>query len=145
MRAKLKGTVVLLAVTAAVVIGAETARADQKATLEGTEISWDGKGEIQLTPDDDGELSLSLRLTGNVVVRGEQLVAKADRLTCNAAKKVVSLESTGSGQVQLSFQMPDDGPTLRLAARKIIISLSDGRVKVEGAGTLSTPGEKRHE
>ena len=55
MRAKLKGTAVLFAVTAAVVIGAETARADQEATLEGTEISWDGQGEIQLAADDDGE------------------------------------------------------------------------------------------
>ncbi len=143
MRAKLKGTAVLLAVTAAVVIGAETARAEQKATLQGVEISWNGQGEIQLAADDDGELSLSLRLNGNVVVRGEQLVAKADRLTYSAAKKVVSLESAGSGKVQLSFQMPDDGPTLRLAARKIVISLSDGRIKVDGAGTLSTPGEKR--
>ena len=169
MRARLKGIAVLFAVTAAVALGAETAAAaetataDQQATAEGVQISWEGQGEIQLAPDDHGESSLSLRLRGNVVIRGKQLVARADyltfnmakkvvsleldaradRFTCNMAKKVVSLESTDSGEVRLSFQMPDDGPTLKLAARKIVISLSDGSIKVDGAGILSAPGKKQ--
>jgi hypothetical protein len=149
MRGRLKEIALLCAVTAAVALGAETAAAaetataDQQATAEGVQISWEGRGEIQLAPDDHGESSLRLRLHGNVVIRGKQLVARADYLTFNMAKKVVSLESTDSGEVRLSFQMPDDGPTLEVAARKIVISLCDGRINVEGAGILSAPGKKQ--
>jgi hypothetical protein len=135
----LKGIAVLVAVTAAIALGLDTAR----AAAEGVEVSWDGKGEIQLTPDGQGEFSLSLRLHGNVVVRGKQFQATAERLIYNMAKKVVSLEAAKSGEVRLSMQMPDDGPTMELAARKIVVSLSDGRITLDGAGLLSAPGKKQ--
>lgn len=142
MRAKLRRHAGLFAVAMVVAIGTETAKADQTTTLQGIQVSWDGQGEIQLAPDDDGDFSLSLRLYGNVVVRGRQFDARADRLIYDTEEKSVSLESGDSSEVRLSFRMPDDGPTLRLAARKIVISLSDGRIKVEGAGILSTPSKK---
>ena len=142
MRASLRGSAVLFALTAAIAIGGETGRADEKATVQGLHVSWDGRGEIRLVPDGDGEFSLRLRLEGNVVIEGERFDAKADRLIYHMATKVVSLESSPDSAAQLSFKMPDDGPTLRLVARKIVISLSDGRIKVDGAGWLSTPAEK---
>jgi hypothetical protein len=139
----LKGIAVLVAVTAAIALGLDTARADQNAAAEGFEVSWDGKGEIQLTPDDQGGFSLSLQLHGNVIVRGKRFQATAEHLVYNMAKRVVSLEAAKSGEVRLSMQMPDDGPTMELAARKIVLSLSDGRITVEGAGILGVPGKKQ--
>lgn len=142
MRARWRGPVVLFALTATIAMGAETARADEKATVQRLHVSWNGRGEIQLAPNDDGEFSLRLRLEGNVVVKGEHFDAKADRLIYHMAKAAVSLESSSGRTVKLSFQIPDDGPTMQLAARKIVISLSDGRIQVEGAGILTTPRER---
>ncbi len=143
MHFRLKETAALLAFVVAMALVARSARADQQKIAEDFKVSWEGQGEIQLAPADDGEFSLSLRLIGKVVVRGEKLEARADRLTCNMAKKVVVLESTSKDGVQLSFQVPDGGPELRLVARRILISLSDGRIQVDGAGRLSTPAKER--
>jgi hypothetical protein len=142
MHFRLREVAALLGFAAAMAFVAQPARADQQKTAEDLQVSWEGQGEIQLAPADDGEFSLSLRLIGKVVVRGEKLEARADGLTCNMAKKVVVLESTSKDGVQLSFQVPDGGPVLRLVARRILISLSDGRIKVDGAGRLSTPAKE---
>ena len=141
MRVTLKRTAVLFAVSAAMAVVAATAEAAEPTPAEGVRISWEGQGEIQLAPDDDGEFSLSLRLSGKVVVRGEGLEMRADRLVYNRAKETACLESTDRGGVRLLLQLPDDGPTLQCTARKILVSLRDGRIKVDGCGTLSTPAE----
>ena len=141
MCAKLK-VCAALAALAVIAISDQTARAAQNVGIRGVQVSWDGHGEIQYLPDDDGQPAFGLRLTGSVVARGKQFEAKADRLTFDPRENLLTLESDADGGVRLSCIVPDDGPRVELAAHEIALSLSDSRISVEGAGTLGLPGDR---